>query len=279
MRIISRFISEFGLCFRNAGIDYNDVYTDRFNCWQKADGALMKTDKSYSIHAMELGPMENFVYLLHDHASGRAAIVDPAWEVEELLDYARERDIQISDILLTHSHHDHINGIETVLDQYDAHIHLLKAEADFWGASLPKPRLHHGGDSIQLGESKIDVLHTPGHTPGSACYHLDDHLVAGDTLFVFGCGRCDLAGGDPEQMFNTLQKMRKELPAETILLPGHNYAPQQPRSTLHEQCEGNPFLHMENKADFVRYRMQVHDKIRDTPYHAVSRKEALAALK
>lgn len=245
----------------------------------------MTSTKTCSIHAMELGPMENFVYLIHDHASNRAAIVDPAWEVEEVLNYARERDIQISDILLTHSHYDHINGIETVLNQYDAQIHLLRAEADFWGAgaSLPKPQCHHGGDLIQLGESKIDVLHTPGHTPGSACYLLHDHqhqhLIAGDTLFVFGCGRCDLAGGDPEQMFNTLQKMRSELAPDTVILPGHNYAPQQPSSTMDEQCAGNPFLHMENKQDFVRYRMQIHDKVRDTPYLPVSKAAALTALK
>lgn len=246
------------------------------------DGDPMTAEPTYSIHAMELGPMENFVYLLHDHASNRAAIVDPAWEVEEVLTYAREHDIRITDVLLTHSHYDHINGIETVLHQCDAEVHLLKAEAEFWGANLPRPRLHHGGDIIQLGESKIDVMHTPGHTPGSACYLMHDHehkhLVAGDTLFVFGCGRCDLAGGDPETMFSTLKKMRSELAAETILLPGHNYAPQQPRSTLGEQCAGNPFMHMDNKADFVRYRMQIHDQIRDTPYHAVSKKEALATL-
>jgi len=239
----------------------------------------MTTENNYSIHTMELGPMENFVYLIHDHASDRAAIVDPAWDVEKMLDLAREKDIRITDILLTHSHHDHINGIETVLDRHDAEIHLLKAEADFWGASLPKPHLHYGGDTIKLGASNIDVLHTPGHTPGSACFHLDNQLIAGDTLFVFGCGRCDLAGGDPEQMFNTLQKIRRELPANTVLLPGHNYAPEHPHSTMDEQCSGNPFLHMENKDDFVRYRMQVHDRIRDTPYHAVSKEQALAALK
>ncbi len=236
-----------------------------------------------SIHRHELGPMENFVYLLHDHASGRGAIVDPAWDVEQVLEDARQHNIRITDILLSHSHYDHINGIDTVLAEYDAEIHLLKAEADFWGARLPKARQHHGGDVIRLGESEIDVMHTPGHTPGSACYLLHDHehhhLIAGDTMFVFGCGRCDLAGGDPEQMYTTLKKIRQQLPADTILLPGHNYAPQQPSSTLQAQFEGNPFLHMENQADFVRYRMQLHDKVRDTPYQAVCKKDALSALK
>ncbi len=238
----------------------------------------MTNTAPYSIHALELGPMENFIYLLHDHASNTAALVDPAWEVDKILQLAQQKNIKITDILLTHSHHDHVNGLEQVLDKTDAQVHLIKEEAKFWGANLSKPTLHHGGDTLKLGDSKIKILHTPGHTPGSACFYIGNDLIAGDTLFVFGCGRCDLACGDPEQMFHTLNRIKTELPATTILHPGHNYAPQAPTSTLHEQCEGNPFLHFDQADDFKKYRMQVHDKIRDTPYYAVSRKTALAAL-
>jgi glyoxylase-like metal-dependent hydrolase (beta-lactamase superfamily II) len=224
---------------------------------------------------MELGPMENFVYLVEDKATNTAAIVDPAWEIDEMLKLADQKGIKITDILLTHSHNDHINGLETTLEHSDARIHLLKPEAKFWGANLNSPVLHHGGDQITIGESQIDVLHTPGHTPGSACYHIGDDLIAGDTLFVFGCGRCDLAGGDPEEMFQTLKKIKNELPVSTILHPGHNYAPQSPTSTLEHQCQGNPFLHFDEPADFVKYRMHVHDKIRETPYHEVSKEQAM----
>jgi len=228
---------------------------------------------------MELGPMENFIYLIHDHASNTAAIVDPAWEIDKVLDFAAAKDIRITDILLTHSHHDHINGLQQTLQQTDAKVHLLKPEAKFWGANLVQPALHHGGDQIKIGDSKISILHTPGHTPGSACYHVGNDLIAGDTLFVFGCGRCDLAGGDPEEMFQTLKKLKTELPASTVLHPGHNYAPQSPTSTMETQCQGNPFLHFDSEADFVKYRMQVHDRIRETPYYAVSKKEAYDSLK
>ena len=240
---------------------------------------MQKNLSPTSIYSMELGPMENFIYLIHDHASDTAAIVDPAWEIDEVLDFAAAKDITITDILLTHSHHDHINGLQQTLEQTDAKVHLLKPEAKFWGANLVQPALHHGGDQIKIGASTISILHTPGHTPGSACYHVGDDLIAGDTLFVFGCGRCDLAGGDPEQMFQTLKRMKTELPASTVLHPGHNYAPQSPTSTMETQCQGNPFLHFDTSADFVKYRMQVHDKIRDTPYHAVSKEEAYDSLK
>ena len=139
---------------------------------------MQQDQNRYSIHSMELGPMENFIYLIHDHASNTAAIVDPAWEVNEMLDFADSRDIKITDILLTHSHHDHINGLQQTLEHSDARVHLLKPEAKFWGANLSKPVLHHGAEQIKIGDSQVNILHTPGHTPGSACYQVGDDLIA-----------------------------------------------------------------------------------------------------
>ncbi len=228
----------------------------------------MTASEPFSIHALELGPMENFVYLIHDHASGRAAVVDPAWEVPKLLALAHSRGVRITDILLTHSHHDHINGISEVLEKFDAQLHLMKSEARFWGNHLDLPTLHHGGDLIELGNTRITALHTPGHTPGSACYHVGNELITGDTLFVFGCGRCDLRGGDPEQMYATLKNMAERLPAETVIHPGHNYA-EKATVTMDEQLAGNPFLHFDNPADFIHYRMHYHDSHRDSPYGPV----------
>lgn len=230
----------------------------------------MKTSAPFRIHSLELGPMENFVYIIEDIASRRAAVVDPAWDVPQVLELVAERGLRITDILLTHSHHDHVNGIEDVLQASDAQLHLLKAEAQFWDSYLDLPTLHHGGDRIRLGDTEIDVLHTPGHTPGSACYRISDQLITGDTLFVFGCGRCDLRGGDPEQMFRSLSDMKRDLPDSTLILPGHNYATK-PASTFAEQVEGNPFLHFEDLGRFVHYRMHYHDKHRDEPYGPVSR--------
>jgi glyoxylase-like metal-dependent hydrolase (beta-lactamase superfamily II) len=209
--------------------------------------------------------MENFVYLVHDHASGRGAVVDPAWEVPEVIQLAERKGIRITDILLTHSHHDHINGIAQVLETYDAQVHLLKAEAKFWGHYLDLPTLHHGGDTIHLGATPIQVLHTPGHTPGSTCYYLDGNLLTGDTLFVFGCGRCDLRGGDPEVMYRTLKRLAENLSPRTVIHPGHNYA-RTPVSTMQEQLEGNPFMHFDDIQAFVHYRMHEHDRHRHTPY-------------
>ena len=234
----------------------------------------MAAQKPFSIHALELGPMENFIYLIHDHASGRAAVVDPAWDVPEVLALARRHGMHITDILLTHSHHDHINGISQVLEHSDAQLHLMKSEAQFWGEGLDLPTLHHGGDVITLGETEIRTLHTPGHTPGSACYHVGKELITGDTLFVFGCGRCDLRGGDPEQMYGTLRSMIERLPVDTVIHPGHNYA-EQATSTLAEQVAGNPFLHFDDVARFTQYRMHYHDAHRHEPYGPVRKGEEM----
>ena len=226
------------------------------------------SESNYRIHRMELGPMENFIYLIEDTASKTAAVVDPAWEPDEIIRQAKRLGIRISAILLTHSHHDHINGIQAVLKEYDAPVHLLKAETALWSGHGENARLQHGGDEIAVGDTRIKILHTPGHTPGSACYHVGNDLIAGDTLFVFGCGRCDLAGGDPEQMFHTLNRIKTELPRETVLHPGHHYAVKE-TSTLAEQVDGNPFLHFDDKQAFVHYRMHEHDKVRSSPYGPV----------
>ena len=233
---------------------------------------MTKELAKYSIEHMELGPMENFVYLLIDEETKSAAVVDPAWDVPAIMDRAKRLGVTITDVLLTHSHHDHINGLEELLSQYDADVHLLKSEASFWGANLIKLNLHHGGDHIKLGSTNIEVLHTPGHTPGSACYRIENELITGDTLFVFGCGRCDLHGGDPEQMYTTLKRIRDELPESIVIHPGHNYAIHK-TSTLGEEIEGNPFMHFTEVDQFVRYRMKVHDQIRNSPYAAVKKEE------
>ena len=228
----------------------------------------MPAEPSFEILPLELGPMANIVYLLADRATSRAAVVDPAWEPDTILQAAEQRGLRITDILLTHSHHDHVNAIEQVLERADAAIHLLKPEARFWGRRLARPVLHHGGDRILLGESEIEVLHTPGHTPGSACYRLGNQLLSGDTLFVYGCGRCDLAGGDPEQMYHTLKRLVAELPPETVVRPGHDYAVVE-STTLEEQQRGNPFLHFHTPEEFVFYRMHYHGSHREEPYGPV----------
>ena len=135
-------------------------------------------------------------------------------------------------------------------------------------------RFLKGGQQIRLKDLTIDIIHTPGHTPGSACYQVGNDLLTGDTLFVFGCGRCDLRGGDPEQMYVTLKDMADRLPTGTVIRPGHNYA-EKTTVTMEEQLQGNPFMHFDNGADFTHYRMHYHDRHRDSPYAPVRKGEEM----
>lgn len=225
-------------------------------------------DVSFSLHTLKLGHMENFVYLIADHRSRQAAVVDPAWEVEKVIDFAQQQGLQITDVLLTHSHSDHVNGLTRLLGRCHATVHLSEAEANFWGRRLETAVLHHDGDIIHLGDTDIKVWHTPGHTPGSLCFYLKGHILTGDTLFVFGCGRCDLEGGDPAEMYKSLARLGTELPPETIVHPGHHYATQM-TSTIAEELKGNPFMRFKERDRFTDYRLYQHDKERQTPYTAV----------
>ena len=163
----------------------------------------------YTIHALELGSMGNFIYIIHDHATDRAAVVDPAWDVPSILSLTERHGLRITDILLTHSHFDHINGVEALLNASDAQLHLPRAEAAFWDRYTDLPTLQDGGDRIELGETKIEILHTPGHTPACLSYLIGDAVFVGDTLFMpdYGTARCDFPGGDSATLYQSVQKL------------------------------------------------------------------------
>lgn len=180
--------------------------------------------------------MENFVYLIGDKDSGECVVVDPAWDIAALIDVATQDGMKITGALATHYHPDHIGGeifgfkiqgLPELMALNPCHVHAHKLEADgilqVTGLSASDIVQHESGDVVQVGDIAIELLHTPGHTPGSMCYRLKDAIVSGDTLFLQGCGRVDLPGGNSEQMYETLTKRFTSLPDETILFPGHAY--------------------------------------------------------
>ena len=229
----------------------------------------MVSNKTFNIESIELGPMENLIYIIHDFATDRAAIVDPAWDIDQIIALTEKKKLKITDILLTHFHDDHINGVDALLEKTDAQVHLLKDEAKYIsGNFLSSAKLYYGGDKIKLGETEIEILHTPGHSPGSACFHIGGELITGDTLFVFGCGHCRLAGADPNQLFDTLTRLKTVMPGQTVIHPGHNYA-EKVETTMQEQVEGNPFLQFKKVDKFIQYRMIDHDLTRVQPYRPV----------
>lgn len=210
----------------------------------------------FLLQQFELGPMENFVYFLGDANAREVFVVDPAWEVDTIFRNAERSDLTIVGALLTHHHRDHTNGIEELLQRKEVPVYVHKRDLEFVNApaSALTPVDHH--EKIKAGRVEIEFLHTPGHTPGSQCFRIENSLVTGDTLFIDGCGRCDLPGGDASQMYYTLTQRLMTLPEETLLYPGHNYG-RVSHDTLSMQKQTNPFLRMASLSlkDFLKLRI------------------------
>ena len=180
--------------------------------------------------------MQNFAYLIGDRDRGECLVVDPAWDVRGLLDVAAADDMKVVGALVTHYHPDHcggsmfgftVEGLPTLLELNPVKAHVHRAEAEgvrkVTGLSASDLVIHDSGDVVEVGDVAVELLHTPGHTPGSQCFRLKSALVAGDTLFLQGCGRVDLPGGDVDEMYRTLTTRLATLPSDVVLYPGHAY--------------------------------------------------------
>ena len=163
--------------------------------------------------------MVNFIYLIGDRSTGEAVVIDPAYDPQGIINIVEEDGMKLTGVLATHYHPDHvggdmmgfsISGIADLLELTSIPIHVQKEEAELVDkvTQVGQKNLvtHESGDKITVGSIDIELIHTPGHTPGSQCFLVDDRLVAGDTLFLDGCGRTDLPGGDPRQMYESLTK-------------------------------------------------------------------------
>ena len=195
--------------------------------------------------------MVNFAYLIGDRVSGEAMLVDPAYDVDGLLDIVEEEGLNLTGVVGTHYHADHVGGkmmgfdvigISDLLARRDVPIHLQKPETEFvtkvTGVGADQLVGHDPGDKLHVGDIALNLLHTPGHTPGSQCILVEDRLVSGDTLFLDGCGRTDLPGGDAETLYHSINTGLADVSDDVILCPGHQYSPK-PSQTMRETRANN----------------------------------------
>jgi hydroxyacylglutathione hydrolase len=217
-----------------------------------------------------VGEMANLAYLVGSRTTREAVVVDPAWDVDVLLDRAEADGMKVVGALVTHYHQDHIGGelfgfsiegLGRLLARSPVPIHVNAHEAlgvrRVAGVSETDLVRHEGGDVVELGGVKVRLLHTPGHTPGSQCFLVEapgrpGSLVSGDTLFLGSCGRVDLPGSNPEHMYESLHGTLGKLPDETLLYPGHLYSAA-PSSTMGEQKRTNPYLRVSRLDDFLTF--------------------------
>ncbi len=194
--------------------------------------------------------MRNFAYLIGDRQTGDCVVVDPAYAAGDLLDALEADGLHLSGVLVTHHHPDHVGGsmmgfelkgLAELMERVSVPVHVNSQEALFvsrtTGIAMGDLTTHEHGDKVSVGDIDIELLHTPGHTPGSQCFLLDGRLVAGDTLFLEGCGRTDFPGGDSDEIFRSLQKIA-QLPGDPTVFPGHWYS-LEPSASLSEVKRSN----------------------------------------
>lgn len=208
--------------------------------------------------------MVNFVYLIGDRVAGEALIVDPAYGVADLMDLAEADGMRIVGTLATHHHPDHVGGsffgytvegVSELLERQGMKIHVHREEAEWikrtTGVEASDLALHDSGDVVEVGEIGCQLIHTPGHTPGSQCFFVENRLVAGDTLFLEGCGRTDLPGGDAAALYRSVTQKLARIPDDALLFPGHLYSAE-PSATLGETRRLNYVFKPESESEWLR---------------------------
>ncbi len=224
----------------------------------------MEKQNNIYLRQLQIGPMANYVYLIGDPITRKAVAVDPAWDLARVVHTLETDGYELDKVLLTHYHPDHlggelmgqkIEGAAQLLASAKVKLYVNRAEVPWVkrvaGLSDSDLVVVDSGDETQVGNLRIKFIHTPGHTPGSQCFLIDNLLISGDTLFIGSCGRIDLPGSDPEQMYYSLNHKLRNLSDDTIVYPGHAYAPE-PSSTIGREKRHNPYMRFDSLDEFLR---------------------------
>lgn len=200
----------------------------------------------------KLGPMDNFSYLVWDEETKDAAVIDPAWQPEKLVEFIKKEKLNLHCVLLTHGHPDHINAVGAFAGK-EKEMPVYLNEGDYFMLEARPAGLKTiaEGEQVQAGSLKLGVLHTPGHTPGSVCFTAEGAVFTGDTLFIGECGRVDLPGSSAEALYDSFVKLAA-LPDAAAVYPGHSYNGD--TSTFGVQKEYNLYLKLARqgrRADFL----------------------------
>ncbi len=197
------------------------------------------------IYQIEIGEMKNFTYLIEDVTTKKSIIIDPSWELEYVKKVIIDHDLDIKYIVNTHNHFDHVFGNDEIIKYTDAKIIQHKNSTIKHDISV------NDGDKIEFGNCKLVVIYTPGHSKDSICLINDSYIFTGDTIFIGGCGRTDLPGGDAKELYNSIFKIIYNLNDDLLLYPGHNYGTSI-TSTIGNEKKLNVIFRCKTEYDFLK---------------------------
>lgn len=211
----------------------------------------MTDSRALRVTVMEVGPLAENAYIVAHPGTGRAAVVDPGEEAEEILRNLAAGGLSLDKILLTHGHFDHVGGVGLLKERTGAPVYVHPEEVDrmlaaprqgaMFGLGVRKPPapdvLVRDQDIVPLADQQFRVLHTPGHTPGHVAFVTGELAFVGDLIFAGSIGRTDLPGGSFETLLRSVREKIFTLPDDTVLLPGHG-----PATTVGEERRTNPFF-------------------------------------
>lgn len=203
------------------------------------------------VDCLIVGPLMENCYILGDEQSKKSAVIDPGDESERILEVLEKRKLICEHILLTHAHVDHVSGIKGVVEATGAKVYIHKDDALMLKAApvqaiafgmkpFMPPKIEkylEDGESIEIGNLKVKVMHTPGHSSGGICFLVENCIFVGDTIFQGSIGRTDLPGGNYDELINSVESKIFTLPDETIIYPGHG-----PETTVGYEKKYNPFF-------------------------------------
>lgn len=196
----------------------------------------------------------NYSYIFVDIKSRQAMLVDPAWNINYIVQALENMHLKLCGVLLTHSHFDHTNLAAPLANRYNVDVYMAKQEIEFYKFNCINLKPLQDEELIYVGETAIKCMLTPGHTAGSACYYADGCLFTGDSIFIEGCGICT-PGGTAEDMFWSIKKIKKTIPATTKIYPGHCYG-KELGCELGYLLENNIYFQVEHMDKFVAFRMR-----------------------
>lgn len=199
--------------------------------------------------------MLNYSYVVVDKNSKYAVIIDPAWSIDKVIYKLRQLNVELKGILLTHVHYDHTNLVTPLLERLNPQVYMGSKEIEYYNFKCRNLNSVNDMDMITFGETKIKCIFTPGHTVGGMCYLLSESMFTGDTIFIEGCGICTGNGGNPEEMFQSIQRVKAIVKPYVRIYPGHSFG-KMPGYPLSYLMDKNVYFNITEKRIFINFRMR-----------------------